>query len=204
MEAGRVGPCALAATPSIPMNASFLLVALVVFGIFVLLLVALAIAAASATKGHEDGKRGCFGGCGLAAVLLFLCLLGIAGFVALFAVSTGVAAVDHNPVRSVSGVWDKEREVVVLTFEVEGSAKFVLDVIEHRLDLTDEDVRLRRRTEGPPDNPINLIDIEIPVDPHDIEELKEELRDFPGLSERLGRPLPDGVRVIFRDAERPR
>jgi len=183
-------------------------VAFFFFLAFLVLLALLGKLAARATQGPPDGRRGCLGGCGLFAVLVLLCALGIAGFVAFALVTAAVTAVEHNPVQSVELIHAEDADAalgserpssgrgdqLVMRFEVEGDVEPLVAFVKRRFDLADEDVSLRvSRGEGT----AALIELWLPLDSHDVEELRREL-------ESSGWELPGGVRVKLRDSGYPR
>ena len=175
--------------------------AILLFLAFLALLALLAVVASRATRGPEDGRRGCLGGCGLFLVILLLCGLAIAGFVAFVVTLTGVTAIEHNPIRDISvhvpelpntehGEYKRGRDVpILIRVETDGDHENVIPGIrrflERRFDIDDdafEHVRTIRTETG------TRIEISIPVDARDLENLEREL-------EAWGLELERGLRI---------
>ena len=185
---------------------AFPFLALIVFGGFVLILIAIARAAGRVTKGPEDGKRGCLGGCGLAAVLAFLCLLAVAGLGALVFFAVAVAAVDHNPIRSIA----IERSGIHPVSVGGDTSPLRLRFVAERGFVTKLAIWLRGRVDGELELDINyevddegnevaICDFYLPFSDHELSELDREIRrELPGFREGL----PESIRIEFRGADR--
>ena len=192
---------------------SFLVIALLLFGGFVVLLAVIATAVGRATRtgGEGDGKRGCLGGCGLALVLLFLGLLGLVGLGAFVVTALSVAAVEHNPVKSIEvdvGPADlrapraprdrRGAEVpVTLRFEVVGP---VGEEIARRIaqEIADEggrDVTVEFIPPVPGANGegVSVVEVVVRVDRRDIDEIQEIGRNVAGRG-------VEGLRIELRDS----
>ena len=187
---------------------AFPFLALIVFGAFVVLLIVVAKAAGRATRGPEDGRRGCLGGCGLAAVLAFLCLLAVVGLGAIVCFAAAVAAVDHNPIRSIEWSHDSsgvrpisvggDTSPVRLRFVAERG--FVGDLADWLTQVVDGDVRLSKRDDVDDEgNEVTICDFYLPFSRHELMELERDIRrELPGFREGL----PEVVRIEFRGADR--
>ena len=180
----------------------FVLIALVLFGGLILLLGTIAFAAGRATRGDGEGKRGCLGGCGLVAVLLFLCLLGVVGCATLCVFAAGVTAVAANPIESIE--WERHRLERVpedrirreypatLRFEVRGETgneliDFLSQLIDHDLDYT------RRRITKNGDEITEYL-IGLPVTEYELRDIEDEIaREL-----ELRIHLPDSVKIRFK------
>jgi hypothetical protein len=179
--------------------------AVLVFLAFLVLLAVLGKMAASATRGPADGGRGCLGGCGLFVVILAFCALGVAGFVAFVLALTGVAAVEHNPIKSVEVIWpdavpgghgepgSRRRDAVPVLLRVttegerEDAIRRIRAILERRLDVDDrvlDDLRTTTTAEG------TVIELRFPVDRRDLEEVRRELQAW-------GVEVGEGVRVVL-------
>ncbi|MEM7306456.1 MAG: hypothetical protein AAF682_07295 [Planctomycetota bacterium] len=200
-----------------PSSSSLLFPALVLllFGAFLFLLLGLARAAGRATQVPEGGQRGCLGGCGLVAVLVFLCATAIAAFVALIALALGVAAVEHNPVESVEirrfgespTSWSEvSSDLVCLTFEFDGDAGWLVDLVGDLFEVEEADLHFIRRTEpGLFGEERTMVDVYLPLDIDELDSLEGEIRrELPRLSARVSPGYPEAVRVEFRAASRAR
>ncbi len=183
--------------------------ALLLFLGFLALLALLGRFAAQATRGPAEKRRGCLGSSCLVLVVLFLCGLGVAGLALLAATVLVVGAVRHNPIRGVEFVHVSPRHAVeapgpalgrppedymAVRFEVEGDVRGLLELLERRFELDRGDLRLvaEERSEG-----TTLVELWIPIDASDLDELRRELAQD-------GLELPDGLRVRFRDGGYPR
>ncbi len=187
---------------------AFPFLALIVFGAFILLLIAIAKAAGHATRGPEDGQRGCLGSCGLVAVLSFLCILAVAGLGAIVFFAAAVAAVDHNPIHSIEVRHDGstvervsvggDRSPVRLRFVVDRG--FVADLAPWVKEQIGGDVELDLRNDVDENgNEITICDFYLPFSERDLAELDREIkRELPGFREGL----PEVVRIEFRGADR--
>lgn len=183
---------------------SFLVIALLLFGGFVVLLAVIATAVGRATRsgGDGNGKRGCLGGCGLVLVLLFLALLGFLGLGAFVATASMVAAVEHNPVRSIEvdvGPEDlryprdlreqRRGEVPVrLRFEVVGQAgeEIARRIAQQVANEAGRDVSVTfhppaPRVNGSEDSErVSIVEVVVLVDRRDVEEFEEIGRNVAG------------------------
>jgi len=171
--------------------------AVLLFLAFLVMLVVVAKIASSATRGPKEGSRGCLGGCGLVAVLGLLALLSIAGFVAFVATLAGVSALEHNPIKSIDGIYlpstdpglEGRREGRFhLIFEVEGDVDRAIRMLERRVRRFDRrrydgvEWSIQRRENGA------RIDVSFPLDERELEDLEREL-------EWLEIDRPDGFRI---------
>ena len=205
---------------SLPMDSgtsiAFPILALLLFGAFLFLLAILARTAIKATAPAEGSSRGCVGGCGLAVVLVFLCGIGLAAFAALIAITTGVAAVEHNPIkrivvqrvpdRPLPGVPQprslnpRSRDLVCLTFELDGDASWLADAVHDLLGVDEEEIEIIRRTAiDSRGRETTTVDVFFPYDSSELSDLEHELRrELPRLSERIDPSFPEGLRIDFR------
>jgi hypothetical protein len=183
--------------------------ALLLFLGFLALLALLGRFAAQATRGPADGRRGCLGSSCLVLVVLFLCGLGVAGLALLATTVMAVGAVRHNPIRSVEFVQSSPRhaeeapgptfgrppeDFMALRFEVEGDVRGLFALLERRFGLDRRDLRLVAEERS---GSTTLVELWIPIDARDLDELRRDLA-------QEGIELPDGLRVRFRDGGFPR
>jgi hypothetical protein len=171
----------------------------------------LAIAVWMVVRSTRAGKGSGCTGCLIALALVVAAGLGAVGCTALTAIGLSNEAVRHGPVRSIEFDWDpphapgapgmpgradRDRFPVHMRIELDRP----IDVARLSRWIRDEvegDVALRYEVEtGADGRPRAVLDLGLPIDRRDVEELRRELaRELPVLD------LPRAVRIEIRSAD---
>jgi len=194
-------------------------IALVLFALFLLVLVAVAFAAARLLGGRgPDGKRevgGCLTGCAVGLGLVVLGGLGLAALVAALTVQTASEVVGHNPIRRIylgtrsageaardeaplTGLREVPGRPLHLVFEIEGHDATPSDLLEWIEEWSDGEARVTRenRVDGE-GRPVTWVDVALPARGRELNEIERDVRKvFPEAN------WGDGLRIEFKGASR--